>query len=35
MNDLKRPLSDAFLLAAERIYMYEVVERDLFAFGDD
>ena len=34
MNDLKRPLSDAFLLAAERIYMYEVQERDYFAFGD-
>lgn len=34
MNELKGPLSDAFLLAAERVYMYEVKESDYFAFGE-
>ena len=32
--ELERPLSDAFLLAAEAVYMFEVVERDYFAFDD-
>ena len=34
IGELERPLSDAFLLAAEAVYMFEVVERDYFAFDD-
>lgn len=34
MRDLEKPLSDAFLLAAERVYMYEIKERDYFAFDE-
>jgi hypothetical protein len=34
MSELKKPLSEAFLLAAERIYMYEVKEREYFAFDE-
>lgn len=34
IGELERPLSDAFLLAAESVYMFEVVERDYFAFDD-
>lgn len=32
MREIEKPLSDAFLLGAERVYMYEVAERDYFAF---
>ncbi|MFZ9885983.1 MAG: hypothetical protein ACO3JL_00670 [Myxococcota bacterium] len=32
MQELTKPLSEAFLLGAERIYMYEVKEREYFAF---
>jgi len=32
ISELQDPLSDAFLMAAEAIYMYEVDERDYFAF---
>lgn len=32
MRELEKPLSDAFLVGAERIYMFEVKERDYFAF---
>jgi hypothetical protein len=31
--ELQQPLSDAFLLAAEAVYMFEVGERDYFEFG--
>lgn len=34
MRQLEKPLSDAFLLGAERVYMYEVKERDYFAFDE-
>lgn len=34
IGELERPLSDAYLLAAEAVYMFEVVERDYFAFDD-
>jgi len=33
VGELQRPLSDAFLLAAESVYMFEVAEKDYFAFG--
>lgn len=32
LRELEKPLSEAFLLGAERVYMYEVAERDYFAF---
>jgi hypothetical protein len=32
LAELQDPLSDAYLLAAEAVYMYEVDERDYFAF---
>ena len=32
LGELARPLSDAFLLAAESVYMLEVDEREYFAF---
>lgn len=32
IGELQDPLSDAFLMAAESIYMFEVDERDYFAF---
>jgi hypothetical protein len=32
--ELEKPLSDAFLVAAEAAYMFEVNERDYFAFDD-
>jgi hypothetical protein len=34
MKNIAKPLSDAFLLAAERIYMYEVAENDHFQFDE-
>jgi hypothetical protein len=34
IGELEKPLSEAFLLAAENIYMFEVAEKDYFAFGD-
>lgn len=34
MQELSKPLSDGFLLAAEHVYMYEVAERDYFAFDE-
>lgn len=34
IGELERPLSDAVLLAAEAVYMFEVIERDYFAFDD-
>lgn len=34
ISELQDPLSDAFLMAAEAIYMFEVDERDYFAFTD-
>lgn len=34
VGELERPLSDAFLVAAESIYMYEVAEREYFAFDN-
>jgi hypothetical protein len=33
VGELQRPLSDAFLLAAESVYMFEVGEREFFQFG--
>ena len=32
--ELERPLSDAFLLAMENVYMFEIAEKDYFAFSD-
>jgi hypothetical protein len=32
--ELARPLSDAYLLGMESVYMFEVAERDYFAFDD-
>lgn len=32
--ELGRPLSDAYLLGMESVYMFEVAERDYFAFDD-
>jgi hypothetical protein len=32
VGELARPLSDAYLLGTENVYMYEVSERDYFAF---
>lgn len=34
IGELERPLSDAYLMAAESVYMFEVIERDYFAFDD-
>jgi hypothetical protein len=34
VQELTKPLSDGFLLGVEHIYMYEVKERDYFAFGE-
>ncbi len=34
MREIAKPLSDAFLLGAERVYMYEAKERDYFAFDE-
>jgi hypothetical protein len=34
VGELAKPLSDAFLLGMEGVYMYEVAERDYFAFED-
>ncbi len=34
VGELSKPLSDAFLLGMEGVYMYEVAERDYFAFDD-
>jgi hypothetical protein len=33
IGEIGRPLSDAFLIAAESVYMFEVAEKDYFAFG--
>lgn len=34
VSELAKPLSEAYLLAAEHVYMFEVDERDYFAFDD-
>jgi hypothetical protein len=34
VRDLEKPLSEAFLLGMEAVYMYEVTERDYFAFDE-
>lgn len=34
IRQLKKPLSNAFLLGMEAVYMFEVEERDNFAFGE-
>ena len=34
VSELGRPLSDAYLLGMESVYMFEVAERDYFAFDD-
>lgn len=34
MREIEKPLSEAFLLGAERVYMYEAKERDYFAFDE-
>ncbi len=34
VGELERPLSNAFLLAAEAVYMFEVAEREYFTFDD-
>jgi hypothetical protein len=34
VNELAKPLSDAFLRGMEHVYMFEVAERDYFAFSD-
>jgi hypothetical protein len=34
VRDLEKPLSEAFLLGMEAVYMYEVSERDYFAFDE-
>lgn len=34
IGELEKPLSDAYLMAAESVYMFEVIERDYFAFDD-
>jgi len=35
MRDIAKPLSDAYLKGVESIYMYEVSERDYFAFDEE
>lgn len=34
VSEIAKPLSDAFLLGMEGVYMYEVAEKDYFAFDD-
>lgn len=34
VRDLEKPLSEAFLAGMESVYMYEVTERDYFAFDE-
>jgi hypothetical protein len=34
IGELEKPLSDAFLVAMENVYMFEVAEKDYFAFGE-
>jgi hypothetical protein len=33
IGEIEKPLSEAFLIAAENVYMFEVAEKDYFAFG--
>ena len=32
--ELEKPLSEAFLIAMESVYMFEVIEKDYFAFDN-
>jgi hypothetical protein len=34
IGELEKPLSDAFLASMENVYMFEVAEKDYFAFGE-
>jgi hypothetical protein len=34
IGEIEKPLSQAFLVAMENVYMFEIAEKDYFAFGD-